>query len=73
MNELETLRTVRQMLEDRVTHRERPRIGRERREGLFAETTDAVRIRVIVERRVLNPAEDFVEVEFGRWFVCHSP
>ena len=59
------------MLEDRVTHRERARIGRERREGLLAETADAVRVRVIDERRLLNPAEEVVEVEFGRPFVCH--
>jgi hypothetical protein len=59
------------MLEDRIAHRERARIGRERREGLLAEATDAVRIWVIVERRLLNPPEDVVEIEFGRRFVCH--
>jgi hypothetical protein len=59
------------MLEDRVTHRERARIDRECREGLLAETADAVRVRVIADRRLLNPAEDVVEVEFGGRFVCH--
>ena len=71
VNEFETIRAVRQVLKDRVTHREGPWVGRERREGLFAQTTGAVSIGRILERRLLNPTEYLLEVGCGGRFVCH--
>ena len=71
MNEFETFRTVGDVLKDRVTHRESSWIGRELSEGLFTDTAVAVRIRMMLERGLLNLTEDLVEVEFGGWFVYH--
>jgi hypothetical protein len=71
VNEFETFRAVGDVLEDRVSHRESPRIGRERSEDLFADTAVAVGIRMILECSLLNPAEDLFEVEFGGRFVYH--
>jgi hypothetical protein len=71
VDELETFRALRQMLEDRITHGKGSRIDCESGEVLFAETTLAGGIRVIAERSLFNPAEDFFEVEFGKRFVCH--
>ena len=71
MNELETFRTVGDVLEDRVLDGESSWIGRERSEGLFADTAVTVRVRMILEYSPLNLAEDLVEVEFGGRFVYH--
>ena len=71
MNEFETIRAVRQVFKDRITHREGPWVSRERRERLLAQATGAIRTGRILEGRLLNPAEDLFEVECGGRFVCH--
>jgi hypothetical protein len=71
VNEFETFRTVGDVLEDRVLDRESSWIGRERGEGFFADTAVTVRVRMILEYSLLNPAEDLFEVEFGGRFVYH--
>ena len=71
VNEFETFRAVGDVLEDRVMHGESSWIGRECSEGFFADTALAVRVRMILERSLLNLTEDLFEVEFGGRFVYH--
>ena len=71
MHKPEARRAVRQVLEDRISNRKRPRVSRERFERLSVRASVARWVWIVLERGLLHLPEDLFLREFGGLFACH--